>query len=113
MTTDHNALRALAEQVQPGWTVDISGEDLVDNREGAKVTGTVPGGIVIRPRRPWSSQGRTYPCTELVWAEWEGDDYEVDGLTLRLYITATAITSRSRPGQRQLVKTYRFHSPRP
>lgn len=109
MSTNHTAaLAALREQITTGWTVDITGGYLVDDREGARVEQGPNDTLIFRPRRPWSSQGRKFPTMTFTW----DGDMEADGHTVRLYHTATGTTSRSWKGQRQVVRTFRFHPPR-
>lgn len=106
----HLALTNLAAQVTTGWTVDITDHfNLSECRDGAAVE--VDGDrLTFRPRKPWASQGRKFPTMSLTW--WDADrDIEVNGPEVRVYRTATGTTSRSYKGQRQLVKTYRFHPP--
>jgi hypothetical protein len=108
--TDINALRALAAQIQPGWTVDITDHDyLSDSREGAVVESVTADQITVRPRRPWSSQGRRFRTMRI---EWDDRDLEVDGYVLRLYTTPASTTSRSTRGVRRIVKTFWFRPPR-
>lgn len=100
---DDNGLSA---RITPGWTVDITDHDyLADSREGAHVEQISSEGMIFRPRRPWSSQGRTFTVGSLAW---EGGDWEFDGDTARLFHTPPPHTGKSR----RLIKTYRFHPPR-
>lgn len=112
--TDHTAaLASLAARVTDKWTVDVVDHfHLSECRDGARIENVTPGTVTIRPRKAWGNQGMRWPTMTLAWAREEGADFEVNGDSVTIYQTATAITSRSRPGQRQAVKTYRFHPPR-
>jgi hypothetical protein len=99
----------LRDKIQPGWRVKIIDHDyLSDSRDDVRVESVTSDGLILRPRKPWTSQGRGYPTMHFTW----GGDQEIDGDTVRLYRTATSITSRSMPGQRILTKTFAFAPPR-
>lgn len=107
--TNTEALATLRSQITVGWKVKITDHDyLNDSRDDVTVTAVHDDAHILTPRRPWSSQGRKFPHMSFTWS----GDLEVDGRTVRLYRTATSITSRSYPGQRQLVKTFVFTPPR-
>ena len=94
--------------VRIGWKVRILDNDyLNDSRDDVTVTHVSDVGVTLRPRRPWGSQGRKFPTMDVSWErlEWHGN-------TARLYRVATSITSRSYPGQKQLVKVFEFSPPR-
>lgn len=94
--------------VREGWTVVITDHDyLNDSRDNVTVTDVREDGATLRPRRPWSSQGRRFPTMNITWTrlEWSGN-------TARLYTMPTGITSRSTPGVRRLIKTFAFAPPR-
>ena len=112
-TTDHAAaLAALRARITEDWTVDVVDHFyLSESRDGARIERVTAADLVIRPRKAWGSQGMRWPTMTLTWNV-QGEDFEVDGEALTFYRTATAITSRSYPGQRQAVRTYRFHPPR-
>lgn len=99
-----DALAALRAEITAGWTVDIIDHDyLADSREDARVERVTDDGLIIRPRRPWSSQGRSFPFTSFTWDK----DGEADGHTVHLYHTPPPHTGKSR----RLIKTYRFRPP--
>lgn len=82
-TTALSALAALVEQVAPGWTVDITNHDYI-TASGRKVITAVReslygGGPGFTDRAEKGRQEGYY-----AWPS-EGDDFEVDGLTLRVY----------------------------
>lgn len=121
-----NDITTLAAEITDGWTVDITDHDyLNDSREGARVE-VKPSGLVLRPRRPWSSQGRSYPTMQVVLDP--ARDWEVDGYTLRLYRRKQVHRYENIPGPgkrvrslgriddpsgaREIVKTFRFHPPK-
>lgn len=104
--THTDPLTALRAEITAGWTVDITDHDyLGDSREGARVDQVTDDGLIIRPRHPWSSQGRSFPFTSFTW----DGDREADGHTVRLYHTPPPHTGKSR----RLIKTYRFRPPTP
>jgi len=99
-----NRIAALAAEVQVGWTVDITDHDhLADSREGAAVERIIDGDLILKARRPWNSQGRSFPHMSFTWT----GDLEADGHTVRLYHTPPPHTGKSR----RLIKTFRFHPP--
>jgi hypothetical protein len=103
------ALAALRAEVTVGWRVKITDHFyLSESRDDAKVTSVLDDAFILTPRRPWSSQGRSFPHMPFTWT----GDMEIDGHTVRVYRTATSITSRSYPGERQLVKTFVFSPPK-
>lgn len=110
-----NELGPLLAHLHVGCKVDITDHQyLSESREGAVMERVDGRGAVIRPRRPWFSQGRTFPVTHLTWdgdLEWTatGDArYGNRRFHVKLYTTPTSITSRSTPGKRELVCTYTF-----
>lgn len=101
-----NDRTALSAEITTGWTVDITDHDyLADSREGATVERIIDGDLILKARRPWHSQGRSFPHMSFTWT----GDLEVDGHTVRLYRTPPPHTGKSR----RLVKTFRFHPPKP
>lgn len=104
-----NDLSALIEEVEVGWRVDIANHDYGDDsRDDVEVTEIQDDGVILRPKRAWSSQGRSFPTMHLTW-----DNLEVTGRTARLYIMGTSITSRTTPGVKRLARTFTFRPPRP
>lgn len=82
-------LAALIEEIEAGWRVDITNHDYIDDsRDDAEVTEIRDDGVILHPKRPWSSQGRSFSTMHLTW-----DGLEVTGRTARLYIMGTSITS--------------------
>jgi hypothetical protein len=52
----------LRAQIKPGWTVRIiDHETLSEGRDNVKVEEVREDGLLLRPSRPWSNQGRTFP----------------------------------------------------
>jgi hypothetical protein len=102
-------LAALIEEVEAGWRVDITNHDYTnDSRDDVEVTEVRDDGVILRPKRPWSSQGRGFSTMHLTW-----ENLEVTGRIARLYIMGTSITSRTTPGVKRLAKTFTFRPPRP
>lgn len=101
---------ALRARVTAGWTVDITDHDYIsDSRDGALVERiTDDGALIIKPKKGWSSQGRGFGFTRLIW----GGEMDADGDTLHVWTIPTGVTSRSTPGVPRRVKSYRFHPPR-
>lgn len=95
----------LRNEITPGWTVKITDHDyLNDSRDDVTVhLVESDGSLILRAKRPWSSQGRKF--TNMIF-EWDGDR-EVSGRTVRLYHTPPPHTGKSR----RLVKTYEFAPP--
>lgn len=107
----HEALDALAAQIQPGWTVDITDHDYLPNSwDGALVESVTDDGLIICSRRPVTSRGRSSPTLRVTW----DDDWEVSApaYTVNRYRVPTSVSSRSTPGVPRLVKTFRFRPPR-
>lgn len=103
------ALAALKAEVAEGWKVKIADHDyLGDSRDDVTVTAVTEDGLVLTPKRPWASQGRSFRTMNFTWS----GTREVTGRTVRLYTVGTSITSRSTPGVRRLVKTFTFSPPR-
>lgn len=103
MTDDLIALKA---EVAVGWHVKIIDHDhLNDSRDNVTVSQVTGNGLLLRPKRPWSSQGRSYPVMNFAW---EDGDQEVDGRRVRLYHTPAPHTGKSR----RLLKTFVFSPPR-
>ena len=102
-------LEELKAQIKPGWTVRIiDHQTLSEGRDKVKVEEVREDGLLLRPSRPWSSQGRTFPTYLFTW----DGDLEVEGFKVHRFWTPTAITSRSTPGVRQVVKTFVFSAPK-
>lgn len=103
------ALRALRNEIISGWKVKITDHDyLADSRDDVTVIEVRANHMILRPKRPWGSQGRNFPTMTFTW----GSDLEIDGRTVRLYVTAAGTTSRSYKGERRLVKTFVFTPPK-
>lgn len=103
------ALAALRQEITVGWKVKIIDHDyLSDSRDNVTVTSVFPDAHILTAQPAWSSQGRSYPNMSFTWT----GDLEVDGRTVRFYVTATGTTSRSYKGERRLVKTFVFSPPR-
>lgn len=96
MTADMNALRALIDQVQPGWTVEVTNHDYI--AESGTATVTSVSDTQLRSRRGKQERHFNWPA--------EGSDFEVDGLTLRTYNPRHAYT-----GGRAIVLTLVFSPP--
>lgn len=104
--SDLDKLRA---EVAEGWKVRIVDHDYgSESRDDVTVTKVTADGLTLTAKRPWSNQGRKFPTMRF---SWEGMS-EVTGHTVRLYTVGTAITSRSMPGVRRLIKTFNFEPPR-
>lgn len=102
------SLATLRERITTEWTVDITDHDcLSDSREGAAVDTVTAHGLILRPRRPWSSQGNPLPTMTLPWSDCMVAVKNVVGL----YRLPTSMGSRSTPGVPALVKTFRFNPP--
>lgn len=100
-------LKALTEKVTDGWTVDIIDHNsCTEGRKGARVEMRPGGKIRLFPKRPWSSQGRSFPYMELDLTE-RDDDTVVDGNVMRCYRTPPPHTAKPRV----IVATYVFHPP--
>jgi hypothetical protein len=104
-----DAITALRNEITAGWKVKITDHwYLSESRDDVTVDQVTDTGLILRPRRPWASQGRSFTT---MFFHWDGD-LEIDGRTVTTYRTATSITSRSTPGQRQAVKTFAFIPPK-
>lgn len=102
-------LEELREAVQVGWTVRIIDHGYTaDGRDKVAVEEVTANGLILRPRRPWASQGMKFFTMEL---SWDGD-VEVEGMTLHCYYTPTGTTSRTWAGVRQLSKSFVFTPPK-
>lgn len=96
---------ALREQIKPGWTVKIIDHDYGnDSRDDVTVEQVASWGMTLRPKKPWSSQGRSFPTMTFPW---NGEGKEVSGLCVRLYHTPPPHTGKSR----RLVKAFVFSPP--
>lgn len=104
------SLAQLRAKITTDWTVDVIDHDYADDsRDGARITEAHALGVIIKPGRAWSSQGRGYPTMSVRWSP----DMVAEGNTVHLYRVPTSTTSRSTPGVPHLVKSFRFHPPRP
>lgn len=97
------ALNALIEQVQPGWTVHHTSHEANEHsglatitRVSASLYGSGPGYTSAEGKR------RSY----YMWPT-EGDDFEADGLTLRIYNPSHAYVH----GGRALTHEFRYAPP--
>ena len=103
--TNSEALAALRREITAGWRVRVIDHDyLNDSRDNAEVIEVRADHLVIRPGRPWSSQGRSFPTMTF---RWDGDQ-EVTGRTVNLYRTPPPRTGKSR----RLIKTFTFTPPK-
>ena len=94
-------MAALRERVKPGWKVKITDHDyLADSRDDVAVEKVTEDGLILRPRRPWGSQGRSFGTMHFTW---DGDQ-AVTGNTVDLYHTPPPHTGK----HRRLVKTFKF-----
>lgn len=90
VTGDMAALRGLIERVQVGWRVEVFSHGCNEGASSGVITALVDdlygGGPGWRRTldRPVRSQGRTYTSWHGYWPE-EGDDFTVEGNTLREY----------------------------
>lgn len=105
MTDNAEALAALRREIVAGWRVKIVDHDyIMDSRDHVTVIEVRADHLTLRPKRPWSSQGRSFPTMNFTW----GDNKEVDGRTVRLYTTPAPHTGKSR----RLIKTFVFSPPK-
>lgn len=99
------AMRALRDKIQVGWTVFVvDHRDFNESRTGV-VTKVEDSGAEICVRKPWESQGRTFPTT---WVSWTGSDREAKYTIVRVYQTPPKGSDKSRV----LALTYVFEPPR-
>jgi hypothetical protein len=99
------ALIALKQEITVGWRVKIIDHDYInDSRDDVTVTEVRADHLTLRPKRAWSSQGRSFPTMNFTW----GGDRVVDGRTVRLYHTPAPHTGKSR----RLIKTFVFSPPK-
>ena len=97
-------LANLIEQIEEGWKVKIIDHDYLNaSRDDVTVTGVRDGAVILTPKKPWASQGRSYPTVVLTWR----GDLEVEGTRVRLYHTPPPRTGKPR----RLVRTYVFSPP--
>lgn len=113
--TNTSALDTLRAEVTVGWRVKIINHDYInDSRDAVTVIAVSDEGVTLKPKHPWSSQGRSFPTMNFTWREDEEEtvtgrnDQEVDGRTVRLYHTPPPHTGKSR----RLIKTFVFSPPR-
>lgn len=77
--TDTDALTTLRQEIAEGWKVKITDHDyLNDSRDDVTVESIIDGDLILRAKRPWSSQGRSFPHMSFPWT----GDLEVDGRTV-------------------------------
>lgn len=117
MPSDMNALQALIEQIEPGWTVDVTDYDYGAHSGRRTITRTYTmadqtyrhegrthvarkGGPAYNSKGP---NGREYYYQFPV----EGDDFEVDGLTLRIFNPSHAYVG----GRRAITHEFRYSPP--
>ena len=99
------ALTALRAEIIAGWRVKITDHDhLNDSRDEVTVIEVRYNRLILRPKRPWSSQGRSFPTMDFLW----GGDKEAVGNTVRLYHTPPPHTGKPR----RLIKTFEFFPPK-
>jgi hypothetical protein len=104
-----DAISALRAEITAGWKVEIIDHFYIsESRDDVTVVEVRADRMVLRPRKPWSSQGMSFPTMDFRWS----GDLEIDGRTVTVYRTAKSTTSRSWVGQRQAVKTFVFTPPR-
>jgi hypothetical protein len=85
--------------------VKITDHDyLSESRDDVTVTSVGTDYLILLSKKPWSSQGWTFPAMNFAW----GGDKEVDGRTVRLYRTPSPHTGKSR----RLIKTFVFTPPK-
>lgn len=97
----------LIEDVAEDWNVVITDHmHSSESRDIVKIESIREDGLTLRPRRPWSSQGRSFPVSSL---SWEG--LEIEGLVAQRYTVATGTTSRTTEGVRYVSRTYTFQPP--
>lgn len=97
----------LPEDVAEDWNVVITDHmHSSESRDTVKIEKIDADGLILRPKRPWSSQGRSFPTMRLDW-----DGMEIDGLTARRYTVPTGTTSRTTAGVRYVSRTYTFQPP--
>lgn len=100
------AVQELRAKVQVGWRVKIVDHDyLNDSRDDVLVTEVRDNGVVLTPKKPWTSQGRKFPF--MVLDDWDGEEAEVDGMRIRIFHTPPERTGKPR----RLVKTFVFIPP--
>lgn len=112
MQGDMEALRALIERVQVGWRIEHYGYGVNEGASSGTITALVAdlygGGPGWRRTldRPVSSQGRRFTTGYGHWPT-EGDDFTVDGNTVREYRNPPRHTGKPR----SLAVEYTFHAP--
>lgn len=116
---DTAALRALIDRVEPGWRVSVTNHDYIKDSGERVVTRTF-----IAPDQTYRHEGKTHLTREGGPAymsrevgggrrefryQWpvKGDDFEVDGLTLRVFNPSHAYVH----GGRAIVLTLTFRPP--
>jgi hypothetical protein len=102
---DHTAaLAALKAEITAGWRVKITDHDYGNgSRDDVTVIEVRADRLTLRPKRPWSSQGRSFSTMNFTW--W--GDKEVTGRTVNLFHTPPPHTGKSR----RLIKTFTFIPP--
>lgn len=106
------ALTELRTRITEEWTVDVVDHFcLSESRDGARIESVTTDSLVIRPRKAWRCQGMWWPTMTVKWDKGK-EDCEVDGTSVTVFRIADSTTSRSTKGERQAVRTYRFHAPR-
>jgi hypothetical protein len=114
MTADKTAaLRALIDQVQPGWTVEHTNHDYITGSGRSTVLslsdnlhGSGEAGYTAKLDRPVRNQGRTFTTTSLAWPK-EDADFEVHGLTLKIFNPSHAYAG----GRRALTHEFTYAPP--
>jgi hypothetical protein len=103
-------MESLRAEITDGWKVEIINHLYgSEGREDCTVENVTEDGFVIRPKRPWTNQGRKFTTVRFLWST---GIKEVTGRKVYLYSIGTGITSRSMPGVKRLDITYVFEPPR-
>ena len=102
-------LEELKAAITTEWTVRIIDHGYTnDGRTDVAIEKITEDGFTLRPKQPWTSQGRKFSTMEF---SWDGD-LGMEGMTVTLYYTPTGTTSRTRAGVRQAAKSFVFSAPR-
>lgn len=91
MAGDVTALAELIARVQVGWRVDAFSHGCNEGVSAGTITrlsdsvhGSGKAGFIRTQDKPTRSQGRTFTHAHFTWPV-EGDDFEIEGATLREY----------------------------
>lgn len=93
------ALRDLIERVSPGWLVDTTNHDYINDSGTSIVTANT--GTILRGEGTGGAKRSWYMSWPL-----PGEDFEMDGNTLRIYTPYHAYT-----GGRAIVLMMKFNPP--